>query len=546
MFKLKKLVVCMALGLSVSTSAMADLIDAKGTVEMSIKKNGDLVNARRLARISSERDAILQALRLRMSIDGDNPSVQNALGDLSKQLTDNLKTTFTTEGDVLTAKTSLSVDSAQLYDLARSIKGLVSTTAMASSKIIFLIDEYYGISTNIQPGQPLETEISYSHDKSSASSESSAASSSSSSKNSEAVAAKASSSMAASEDSSVAGRARSSSAMTNNASVAARQGDSSLSAASNSSAAGSSDVSASASRKSSVAAASNSNFAAASSSSKAEANSSSSASASNQKDIVNYSMKQKFPDTNNAKPSDDAAALITARLEQIIKPYGLAYTPERDFRRDLKGNKLLISDIEKQRKFIEYTEKASKQPFSAKYIVYGTSVMSAEGKTSSGDTVCSGMLKLQSFNVDSGEALISGTLGKRAQGSSDQECRTNLATALATELASTVGNTAAKEVQLAATQGQSFYVTLYSDKKISSAIRREFTKKLEAMGKIEEGNSTDTSRAWVIQAASGFRTKLEDIVDDLSSANAEAKDAKMIAKGNRVVVCLEGNCPKDF
>ena len=546
MFKLKKLAACMALGLSVSTTAMADLIDARGTVEMSIKENGDLVNARRLARISSERDAILQALRLRMSIDGNNPSVQTALVDLSKQLTDNLKTTFTTEGDFLTAKTSLSVDSAQLYDLARSIKGLVSTTAMASSKIIFLIDEYYGIATNIEPGQPLETEISYSHDKSSASSESSSASSSSSSKNSAAVAAKASNSMAASESSSVAGRDRSSSAMTNNSSLAAQDGNSSLSTASNSSAAGSRDVSVSASSKSSVAAASNSSFAAASSSSKAEANSSASASASSQKDIVNYSMKQKFPDTNNAKPSDDASALITARLEQIIKPYGLTYTPERDFRRDLKGNKLLISDIEKQRKFIEYTEKASKQPFSAKYIVYGTSVMSAEGKTPSGDTVCSGMLKLQSFNVDSGEALISGTLGKRAQGSSDQDCRTNLATALATELASTVGKTAAKETQLAATQGQSFYVTLYSNKKISSAIRREFTKQLEAMGQIEEGNSTDTSRAWVIQAASGFRTKLEDVVDDLSSTNAEAKSAKMIAKGNRVVVCLEGNCPKDF
>ena len=472
--------------------------------------------------------------------------MQTALVDLSKQLTDNLKTTFTTEGDFLTAKTSLSVDSAQLYDLARSIKGLVSTTAMASSKIIFLIDEYYGIATNIEPGQPLETEISYSHDKSSASSESSSASSSSSSKNSAAVAAKASNSMAASESSSVAGRDRSSSAMTSNSNLAAQDGNSSLSAASNSSAAGSRDVSVSASSKSSVAAASNSSFAAASSSSKAEANSSASASASSQKDIVNYSMKQKFPDTNNAKPSDDASALITARLEQIIKPYGLTYTPERDFRRDLKGNKLLISDIEKQRKFIEYTEKASKQPFSAKYIVYGTSVMSAEGKTPSGDTVCSGMLKLQSFNVDSGEALISGTLGKRAQGSSDQDCRTNLATALATELASTVGKTAAKETQLAATQGQSFYVTLYSNKKISSAIRREFTKQLEAMGQIEEGNSTDTSRAWVIQAASGFRTKLEDVVDDLSSTNAEAKSAKMIAKGNRVVVCLEGNCPKDF
>ena len=67
--------------------------------------------------------------------------------------------------------------------------------------------------------------------------------------------------------------------------------------------------------------------------------------------------------------------------------------------------------------------------------------------------------------------------------------------------------------------------------------------KVELMGK---QLVSEDDKAWVIQAASGFRTKLEDVVDDLSSTNAEAKSAKMIAKGNRVVVCLEGNCPKDF
>ncbi len=299
-------------------------------------------------------------------------------------------------------------------------------------------------------------------------------------------------------------------------------------------------------RRSAVAASSDRSFAGASSSERAVASASSSASASSQKDIVNYSIKTKFPDTSNAKPSDGASALITARLEQIIKPFGLVYTPERDMRIDKGGKKLLLSDIEKQRKYDEFTSKAAKQPYSAKYVVFGTSVMSAEGKTPSGDVTCSGMLKLQSFSVDSGESLVSGTLNKRAQGSSDQDCRSNLATALATELASTIGNSAAREIQLAASQGTSFYVTLFSSKRIAPNIRREFTKKLELMGDTKEENASDNSRAWVIQAAGNFRTKIEDLKDDLASDFPEAKNAKMIAKGNRVVVCLEGQCPKDF
>jgi hypothetical protein len=249
-----------------------------------------------------------------------------------------------------------------------------------------------------------------------------------------------------------------------------------------------------------------------------------------------------------AKPAGEAGALITQRIEQVIKQYGLAYTPERDIRRDQSGNKLTIIDIEKKRMMDQYTERASKQPYSAKYIVYGTSVMSTEGKTASGDVTCSGLLKLSSFNVDSGDGLASATLGKRAQGSSDQDCRTNLATALATELAKTVGNVAARELQLAATQGQSFYVTLYSNQKVAAPVRRSFTKKLESMvERYEEDNVTENSRTFVVQAKTGFRSKLEEFVEDLAEEHKEAmKGVVMKAKGNRVVVCLEGSCPKDF
>ena len=526
--------------------AQAQTLNAVGTTEISIKSNGDLVNARRLARASSERDAILSALRLRMSVDANNPAVQTALSDLSKQTGDNLKTTFTTEGDVLTARTTLSIDGGQFYDLARSIKGLVSASSMASSKIVFLIDEYYGVSTSLDPKQPLESEIIYSHDKSRASSSASSSSFAASAKDSVAVSSRDKSSIAASDSSSISARDRASVAGSERVGVAVADGSGSGAASRSTSIAGSRDSSLDAQRRSSVAASSDRSFSGASSSERAVAASASSASASSQKDIVNYSIKTKFPDTSNRKPADGASALITARLEQIIKPYGLVFTPERDMRIDKSGKKLLLTDIEKQRKFDEFTNKAAKQPYSAKYVVFGSSVMSAEGKTASGDVTCSGMLKLQSFSVDSGESLVSGTLNKRAQGSSDQDCASNLATALATELAATIGSSAAREIQLAASQGASFYITLYSSKRIAPNIRREFTKKLESMGDSKEENASDNSRAWVIQAAGNFRTKIEDLKDDLASDFPEAKNAKMVAKGNRIVVCLEGTCPKDF
>ena len=550
LFKRKLVALAVLYALTGNEASIAETVNGIGkSEEISIKTSGDMLTARRIARNAAEKDAVLSVLRLRMNIDEKNPAAQNGLADLVKQLTDNLKTTFVTEGDILVAKTQLSTDSAQLYDLARSIKGLVSTTATSSAKILFLIDEYYGIETSLQPGEPLTTEITYSHDKSKASASSSSASSASTSKDAIAVSGNQKSTIAATDSASISSRDRASISGSQRAAVAVDDNYGGTAAASRETkVAGSSDSKLDASRKSSIAASSQSSYSGAASSERANANSSTSASASSQKDVVNYSFKQKFPDTHNAKPADDAAALISQRLEQIIKPYGLVYTPERDFRRDGKGVKLLIGDIEKQRKFDSLTQKASKQPFSAKYIVYGTSVMSAGGKTASGDTVCSGMLKLTSFNVDSGEGLVSGTLGKNAQGTSDQDCRTNLATALATELAETVGNTAAKELQLAATQGEKFYVTLYGSKKFKASIRREFTKQLESISEeLKDDNQSETSWSFDVQGKSGFRRKFQDIADDLIEANQDVmKNAKVIAKGNRLVLCVDGSCPKDF
>ena len=46
------------------------------------------------------------------------------------------------------------------------------------------------------------------------------------------------------------------------------------------------------------------------------------------------------------------------------------------------------------------------------------------------------------------------------------------------------------------------------------------------MGDTKEENASDNSRAWVIQAAGNFRTKIEDLKDDLASDFPEAKKVR--------------------
>lgn len=548
--QLKKIVSSLlSAGLLFATSGIstAQTINANGQSQVSVSANGDLINARRIAREGAERDAVASLLRLRMNLNANDPKTAGAISDLAKQLSSNLKTTFVTEGDVLTARTALEADSSEVFDLARSL-GLVSTTAMTQAKVVFLIDEYYGIATNLQPGQPLTTEVEYSHDKSSFSDRSAKVASASSASSSSSSSSRSASAVAANQRTAVAGSQSSAYAARDQRAVAVNDGY-------GGSAAGARDTQVAGAQRSSFAGSSQSSYAGSSSSASASASASSrqSSYASDVKDIekqndkVSFKMKQTFPDTNNAKPADGAAALISARLEQVVKPYGLVYTPERDLRVKPGAGKVRISEIERQGKFTEYTTKAAAGSFKAKYVVYGESVMSSEGSTASGGSVCSGSLKLQSYNVDTGDGLASGTINKRAQGSSDQDCRANLATAMATELAQIVGNTATRELQMAATQGQSFFVTLYSKTRVPAKVRREVQAKLEGIAEqFSEDNITDNSRTYVIQAKGNFRGKVQDLVDDMAESLGEMRMASMKSSGNRMIICIEGSCPKEF
>lgn len=563
----------LAASLTVVTPVNAEVITANGKAEVSIKANkGDAIAAKRVARNAAEADAVVAAIKLKLNIDPNNAKSKAAIADMVNQLTDNLKTTFNLEGDVLTAKTAMQVESSQIMDLAKSL-GLGSAAAVSAAKVLFIIDEYSGISTASEPGHPIETEMEYFADKSSFSdksakasgSDSSSDSSSASSKSASAYSSKSASAVKASDavavkskdSASVSSKERASGSASD--SVALKDKTGSAAATSKRSGSTSSDYNAKADSEFSGAA--SSKYSAASASQKAGAASAQSASASasasssnyssdvkdvqEQKDITSIKIKSKFPEVNNAKPAEGGQELIAARLEEVSQKFGLKLTSEQDFRFE-GGNKLLIRDIEKLNKFAFYKQKASKGDFKVNYLVYGTAVLNLEGKTPSGDVGCAGQLKVQSTNIDTGDSLFSGTLVKSATGSSDQICKANLSQALATNLAETIGTNAQREIQRTATQGSSFDVTLYSVLKVPFKVKKAFTEQFQKMGdEFTEGNVTDTSRSFTVLAKGNIRGKIEDLMEELRETHPEMKDARMDVKGTRIVVCIEGKCPTE-
>jgi len=552
------------LALGFAGPVTAETFQANGSKELSIKANGDLANARRVAREQAEKDAVASVLKIKLSADLNDPKVKNALPDLHKQLADRLRTTFNAEGDILTARSVLQVESSEFLDLARSL-GVGSRGAVASAKVLFLIDEYYGVGTRLDPSLPLVTEIDYSHDKSAMSDQSSSSSSARSASSSSASAAKGSfaaaasdkSAYAASSSASVAARDRQAYSGSDSAALAVRDGYGNAGAASRTSqAAGARDTQFAGAQKSAVAGSSSSQAAVSASYANASAAKSASASSHTEKqndirrqnDVVNLKVKQVFPGIDNGKPVDPSSALISQKLQQVAGDFGLAYTDERDFRVE-GGQRLTVTDIERLQKFDSYLHKASSGNFRAKFVVYGRALMQSEGSSSSGNTECSGQLQLTSSNVDTGAGFVAGTIVKRAVGTSDQNCRGNLAESMARALADTIGTKAQRDLQQAAVQGTPYFVSVYSALRVPGKVRRDFSRRMKEIdGVVEIGdgdNATEEMRTWNVVAKGNFSERVEDLVDEFKeSGDAAYKDARFERRGDRMLFCIEGKCPE--
>ncbi len=564
----------------VPASVSAETFSANGVKELSIKASGDLVNARRIAREQAELAAVASVLRLKLSANPNDPKVKNALAELRTQLADNLRTSFNAEGDILTARSTLQVDSGVFLDMTRSLE-LGSKMAVSSAKVLFLIDEYYGVATRLDPSQPLVTEIDYSHDKSSMSDRSSSVSSSRSAASSSASAAKGSFAAASSDKSAFAVSSAASSAGRDRASFAGSdkaafsgsdRGAAAMQDGYGGSAAAARNVQASGSRTTQAAGARDTQFAAAQKSSAAGSASSqaavsashSSASAAKsssaasyaernndvqrQSDVVNLKVKQVFAGIDNARPAELEAALINQKLQQVVGEFDLSVTDERDFRVE-NGRRLTVSDITRMQKFDSYLKKASSGTYKAKYLVYGQAVMQSEGSSPSGEVLCSGQLALSSADVDTGDSFAKGTIGKRASGSSDQNCRANLADALARSLAETIGTKARRDLQQASAQGSPYVVSVFSAQRIPGKLRRDFEARIKEMtGVVEFGegdNASDELRSWKVVAKGNFGSQVNDLVDEYIEAdNSAFRSGRFERRGNQLLFCIEGKCPE--
>lgn len=577
----KTLLAAALLALGLGTSH-AETVSANGLVTVSVKASGNLVDARRVARERAEADAVAGLLRTTLGADINSPKVQAALVDLRKQLIDNMRTTFNAEGDALNAKTVLEVDSAEFMKLAR-VLGVTSQTAISSAKVLFLIDEYYGVGTRLDPSQPLVTEIDYAHDKSSfsdhtmtasgarsASSASASASKSSfaaASSDKAAFAASSSSAVAAHDKASFAGSDKASFAGSDRRAAAYQDGmggaasgaaSTQVAGARDTRVAGARDTSFAGSQKSAVAGSMSSQSAVSAASSQASVSKSASASSfamrqndvDRQNDIVSLKIRQVFPGIDNAKPADVSTAMIAQKLQQVVKEYGIGFTDERDFRVE-GGRRLTNADVVKMQKSDALLRKAATGTYKAKYLVYGTAIMNSEGTTASGQTTCSGQLVLSSSNVDTGEGMMSGTITKRALGSSDQNCRAVLSEAMARALADTVSTAAQKELQQAATMGRPYTVALYSETRVPAKLRRFFSEKIRTLDGVVEMADDDTAteglRRWNVVAKGNFSEKVDDLVDEIGEMDGSAyKAGRFEQHGNRLVFCVEGKCPKDI
>lgn len=549
--------------------ANAEAISANGLITVSVKASGNLVEARRIARERAEDDAVIGLLKRVLSADTSRPEVVAALPDLRKQLIDNMQTSFKAEGDVLEAKTLLQVDSAEFMKMARAYR-ITSQVASNSASVLFLIDEYYGVATQLDPSKPLVTEIDYSHNKNSYSDHTATASGASSASSSSASASKSSLAAASSQRSAFAGsssaslsaRDKGSYSASNSASfdgsAAGRGGSVDVSAARNSRASGSHDTSISGSQKSAVAASSSSQAAMSASASHASASKSAKASSFSarqnavdvQHDEVNLKIRQVFPGIDNAKPSDEASAMISQKLQQVVKEYGIGFTEERDFRVE-GGRRLTNVEINRMSKASAYMKKAGQRDFNAKYLVYGTALMNSEGTMTNGQTACSGQLQVSSSNVMTGVGLMAGTVVKRAFGSSDQNCRANLSEAIARELASTIGNAAQQEIQQAATLGSSYTLDLYSASRVPAKLRRFFDAKVRALPNIvevaEDDIATEGLRRWNVVAKGNFATEVEDLIDEIAEMDGSAyQSARFERRGNQLMFCVDGKCPTEI
>lgn len=563
------------LSVGISTTVAAQTVSANTQAKVQITRSASPAAIKRKLKEELEIKAVRNLLEASFAIKM-TPQVEAKLPELVELLGDSIQISIDpADGEVLSGKATISVSSAKLKEYLIN-KGIgAGDIAAKSAKILVSIDEFIGVSTNLDSQKATEVEVQYSHDKSSFSdtsakasgSESESSSSAYSNKQNVNYAAKDSAAVAARSSTAVAGKSSYGVVSQNSAAIsanqqgsaayngtrgsAATQGSANLNAASNSKYA--------AGQSSQYAGAQSSQYAAGSSSARAysdksqtnsvESSASSSAFAVDQKNVqqqndkVSYSVKSKMPDFNNAKPMAAQDRVLASRLTGEFQQNGLRLVAENDLRAE-GGRILPVYEITNNGRINQFVELIQKKGIEADVWATGQANYTIVGTTATG-TQCVGNLAVQGRFIEGNEIFFEDALQASAVGNGDQDCKSRLGLSLATSLAKVLGERANKELNARSSRGGVYTLYLYSASTLKRGDRRSFQDLLEKIPGLQA--SEPTTKEYYMAINVQYAGRLKDTIDRLLDQLPWEK-AEVLNKGNKICIGMEGfgACPAEF
>jgi len=550
----------MALTLAVPAGVSAQTVTASTQTKIQITKGASPASLKRQLKEQLELRAVKNLLEASFAVKM-TPAIEAKLPELVELLGDSIQISMDpADGEVLSGKATITVASAKLKEYLVN-KGIgAGDIASKSAKILVSIDEFIGVATANDGKTATETEIQYSHDKSSFSdtsasasgSQRSASSSASSrqndvafaSKEAVAVSGRQSSAVAARQDTAVAGR--------RDTAVAVQGQGGRAAAASSTQYAGAQSTQYQAAQSSQFAGAASSSTAASDKSKSASASSASSASSfsadqknvQQQTDKVSYSVKTKMPEFNNAKPLGAQDRVLASRLSGEFQNNGLSLVAENDLRAE-GGRILPIFEITNNGRVDQFVEKIQKNKIEADVWATGQANYTIVGTTPTG-TQCNGNLAVQGRFIDGNEIFFEDSLQAAAVGNGDQDCRGRLGIALATSLAQILGQRANKELNARASRGSVFTLYLYSASSLGRGDRNKFQTTLRSTEGLQAGEpkTGDNFMTVSVQMAGSLDATINKVLDSLNWEKADY----VSRPGNRICIGLEGKqvCPADL
>jgi hypothetical protein len=561
---MKKNIIALASGLALCMATgswvQAQTLTASTQTKVQITKGASPASLKRKLKEELEIRAIRNLLEASFAIKM-TPQVEAKLPELVELLGDSIQISMDpADGEFLSGKATISVPSAKLKEYLAN-KGIgAGDIASKSAKILVSIDEFIGVATALDGKTATQTEVQYSHDKSSfsdtslkASGSQSESSSSSSSRindvalassDSVAVSGRQSSAVAARQDTAVAGRRDS---------AAAYQGrNGGAAAASSTQYAGAQSTQYQGAQSSQYAGAASSSIAYSdkSQSANAQSGSSSASFSADQKNVqqqtdkVSYSVRTKMPEFNNAKPLGAQDRVLASRLSGEFQNNGLSLVAENDLRAE-GGRILPIFEITNNGRINQFVDLIQKKSIGADVWATGQANYTIVGTTPSG-TQCNGNLAVQGRFIEGNEIFFEDSLQAAAVGNGDQECRSRLGIALATSLAKVLGQRANKELNARSSRGSVYTLYLYSASSLGRGERNKFQTSLKATEGLQasEPRLGDNYMAVSVQMAGSLDSTINKVLDSLNWEKADY----VSRPGNRICIGLEGKqvCPADL